>query len=160
MRASRTWLAALAIAAVTFCCRDAAGQPTVVEFKILSPGHALTLNSGTKVRYYKLTEFLKLAEFDKELVKLRADVQDLGNLNNKLKIQLRVLETKLIPTLEHDKELLYKRSDRLEERWHKAEKELVKASGGPIWPYVVGAVGIAVGAVCVGLYVECKLNCH
>lgn len=163
----QTWvhvlLCLLVIAVTTLCCRDSLAQSAAimrVEFKLLPPGHILTLNDGIKVRYYKLSEFLQLVAFDKELVKLRADIQDMGDINNKLKIQMQVLETRLIPSLEHDKEILRKRGLRLENNWHKAEKELIDVSGGPIWPYIVGAAGVVVGAVAIGMYVECRLSCN
>jgi hypothetical protein len=130
-----------------------------IEFKLLPPGNGFTMNDGIKVRYYKLADYMKLAEFDKELVKLRADIQDMGDINQKLKVQLETLETKLIPTLENDKEVLRKRGLRLEGKWQECEKARVEAEGGPIWPYIVGAAGVIVGAVAVGMYVECKLSC-
>jgi hypothetical protein len=161
MRANRTWIVvAFAIAVVTLCCRDVLGRGVMrVEFKLLPPGHTLTMNDGTKVRYYKLNEFIELAAFDKELVKLRTDIQDLGDINNKLKIQMGGLE-RIIGTLESDKEILRERGLRLEGNWHEAEKELIEASGGPIWSYVVGAAGGVVGAVFLGMWVACKLSCN
>jgi len=145
------------VASMTLCSREAEAK-VQVEFKLLPTGHALTLNDGIKVRYYKLHEFLELATFDKELVKLRTDFQDLGDLNNKLKIQLDVLEFKLIPTLESDKEILRKRGVRLDEKWEKCEEARVKAEGGPIWPYVVGIAGVVVGAVGTGMYLAEKMS--
>jgi len=131
-----------------------------VEFKLLPPGGGFTTVSSTKVRYYEFEDYLKLAEFDKELVKLRADVQDIGDISQKLKIQLDVLNTRLIPTLENDKEILLKRGIRLEKKWQESEKARVEAEGGPIWPYIVGAAGVVVGAVAVGMYMECRLSCY
>jgi len=138
-------------------CSDVVAAPRTIEFKLLSPGHALTLNDGIKVRYYMLSEYLELNRFDQELVKLRADFQDLGDLNGKLKVQLDVLEFKLIPTLESDKEILRKRGVRLDEKWTKCEEDLVEAKSGPIWPYVVGIAGVVVGAVGLGMYIGEKL---
>jgi len=161
------WVPAVLIIAVVACiilCSDSAkgADPSLMrlEFKLLPPGQGLTLNDGIKVRYYRLPDYLKLAEFDKELVKLRADIQDMGDINQKLKIQMETLETKLIPTLENDKDILRKRGIRLEDKWQQCEESLVKAEGGPIWPYIVGAAGVIVGAVAVGMYVECKLSCN
>lgn len=165
LRIAGPWVPIIGIIAVfmliAFCGKEARAQDAIlrIEFKLLPPGNGFTMNDGIKVRYYKLADYMKLAEFDKELVKLRADIQDMGDINQKLTIQLEVLETKLIPTLESDKEILQKRGLRLEEKWQKCEDELVKAEGGPIWPYIVGAAGVIVGAVAVGMYVECKLSC-
>lgn len=133
-------------------CSPAVAAPRIVEFKLLSPGHALTLNDGIKVRYYRLSEYLELNRFDQELVKLRADLQDFGDLNNKLKTQVDVLEHKLIPTLENDKEILRKRGLRLNEKWEKCEEARVDAEGGSILSYVVGAVGAALGIVGVTMW--------
>ena len=101
-----------------------------------------------------------IGHFLHKIIKLRADIQDIGDINNKLKIQIDLLETKLIPTLESDKELLRKRGIRLEEKWQECEKARVIAEGGPIWPYIVAAAGVVVGAVAVGMYVECKTSCN
>jgi hypothetical protein len=129
----------------------------VVDFELLPVGHHLVLNDGLRVRYYKLSEFIELAKFDAELVKLRKDIQDLGDINNKFKIQMKELE-RIITIVEDDKVVLRGRADRLEEKWVAAEKLAVENAAGPVWPYVVGAVGVAVGIAGFSMYVAERIS--
>ena len=125
--------------------------PTPVVFELLPPGSGGVIN-GARVRYYLLPEFLKLAEFDAELVKLRKDVQDLTTIEAWLRKDL-IEKDAVITSLEADKMVLSDQAIRLETNWQKCEKDLANSSMTPIWPYVVGAVGSALGLVGVGLWV-------
>jgi len=143
----------LLIIIVVICiCSNSVNAKTTIEFKLMSPGHELVLKDGTRVQYYLLEEYLQLAEFDAELLKLRADSQDLEGLSIKLKLQLEEKD-KIILGLEDDKSILTKRGLRLQEGWDKCEEEVIELSGGTIWPYVVGVAGVVVGAVGVGMWV-------
>ena len=162
---SRLWIAEMAklsfalafVVSMTLCSRSTSAQSFKVELKIIPPGHTLTLNSGVKTRYYLLNEWLQLAEADAELFKLRADIQDLGDINNSLKIQMNSLE-RIIRTLESDKEILRERGLRLEKNWMGSEKARVRAEGGPIWPYFVAIGGVVVGVLGVGMWAGEKLS--
>lgn len=145
------------VASMTLCSHSAGAQAFKVELKIIPPGHTLTMNSGVKVRYYLLNEWLQLAEADAELFKLRTDIQDLGDINNKLKIQMDGLE-RIIRTLESDKIILRDRGLRLEKNWYRCESDLIKASGGPVWPYFVAIGGVIVGILGVGMWAGSALS--
>lgn len=133
------------------CVSDAHAQ-TVVRFQLLPPGHDGQVQGVGKARYYLLEEYLQLAQFDAELVKLRADTVDLRAINDELK---KALDAKgvIITTLQADKKILADRCLRLEDSWKKCEDELVKCQTPVIWPYIVGAVGAAVGLVGIGIWV-------
>lgn len=136
-------LAAIVAAALLLVASEALGQ-TTVEFKLLPPGHDGQVKDVGQARYYLLDEYLELAVFDKELVKLRADLQDLGDINAKLELQLKEKD-KEIASLDRDKNILARRGMRLEKKLYKCEEEVIELAGGPIWPYIVAIVGGAVG---------------
>lgn len=121
-------------------------NPVTLEFKLLPPGHDGQVQGVGRARYYLLEEYLQLNQFDQELVKLRLDVQDQVAIIDKLELQLKDKD-KVISTLESDKEKLNDRVLRLDGALDQCEKDKIDLAGGPIWPYVVGAVGAVVGIV-------------
>ena len=127
-------------------------QATVIEFNLMPPGHFGKVQDVGPARYYLLEEYIELAKFDAELVKLRQDIQGYRRIERQLTEQIAAKE-KIIESLEADKLLLTNRGLRLEESWKKCEEDLLDASSPPIWPYVVGAVGTIVGAVGLGVYI-------
>jgi hypothetical protein len=135
---------ALVFAFILLYCADARAQVTV-EFKLLPPGE-LGVVSGEKHRVYTFDEWLVLAEFDAELVKLRADAADYKAVVEKLEAIAKKKDEQIV-TLDKDKDILSKRSLRLDEELDKCEEEKIELAGGPIWPYIVGAVGSVVGIV-------------
>lgn len=145
----------IAFVAVTGCfmrsCVSEAHAQTTVTFKLLPPGHDGQVQGVGRARYFLLDEYLKLAEFDAELVKLRLDVLSYQGIERALNDQLAAKE-KVIEALESDKKILTERGLRLEENWKKCESDLLEASSPTIWPYIVGAVGAAAGLVGVGIW--------
>ena len=121
-------------------------NPTTIEFKLIPPGHDGQVQGVGRARYYLLDEYLKLAEFDAELVKLRFDVKDLQDIVDKQEKQLEDKD-KAIATLESDKEILAKRALRLDGELDQCEKDKIELAGGPIWPYVVAIGGAVLGIV-------------
>lgn len=122
----------------------------IVQFKVLPAGHDGQVQSVGRARYYLLNEYLKLAEFDSELVKLRLDVQALTDIETGLKKELAAKD-EVIRTLTDDKNILLDRTQRLSSSWQKCEKAL--ADSTTVWPYIVGAVGASMGLVGVGIWV-------
>jgi len=135
---------ALSFTFILLYCAEAQAQ-VVVEFKLLPPGE-LGVVSGEKHRIYTFDEWLVLAEFDAELVKLRADVKDHEAIVKKLEAVVTE-KGKQISSLEKDKDILSKRSLRLDGELEECEKKVIDLAGGPIWPYIVGAAGAVVGIV-------------
>lgn len=129
----------------------AAQAQTVVVFQIMPPGHDGQVQGVGRARYYLLDEYLKLAEFDAELVKLRLDLQELQGIEKALKDQLAA-KGKIIEGLEHDKTIMASRGLRLEGNLKTCEESLVKCQSPDIWPYIVGAVGVAFGMVGMGIW--------
>jgi hypothetical protein len=125
-------------------CPDAKAQVRV-EFKLLPPGE-LALVDGNKMRVYGLDEWLALAKFDAELMKLRADIVDYTGIVERLEKQL-VEKDKQIASLERDKGVMVNRSERLDKELDKCEGEVIELAGGPIWPYIVGGTGAVVGII-------------
>lgn len=140
---------ALLIAAILSCPCTASAK-TTVEFKLMPPGEQGLIGTD-RAQCYRLELYLELAAFDAELMKLRADVLDLKDLNTKLELKLKEKD-KVIAALESDKDILTKRGIRLQDKWDKCEDEVIELSGGPIWPYVVGIAGVVVGAVGLGMW--------
>lgn len=138
------------IAMAITTARPAIAQ-TVVSFQLMPPGHDGQVQGVGRARYYLLDEYLQLAGFDSELVKLRADVQDLDTIAAGLKKALSAKDS-IIQSLEADKKILADRSLRLEGNLKTCEDSLVDCSDCSIWPYVVGAVGTVLGAVGAGVY--------
>ena len=142
-------VAAIVFAGTVLFCADVHAQ-TQVEFKLLPPGN-LGVVEGVKLRVYTLDEWLTLAAFDGELVKLRADVTDYKSITDKLKAVI-VEKDKQFSTLEEDKGILLRRGLRLDGELEECEKKVIDLAGGPIWPYIVGAVGAVVGIVGVTMW--------
>ena len=140
-----TLVALLAVVTLVTWC-DLAKAQTIVEFKILPPGHDLQLKNGPRVRYYDLQEYLQLAQFDSELWVARSQVETYREIERVLQVKLAAQDG-IIRALEADKRILGDRSLRLEESWQRCEKDLVAASSGSIWPYVVAAGGAVLGIV-------------
>lgn len=140
---------ALSFAFILLYCAEAQAQ-VIVEFKLLPPGE-LGIVNGEKHRVYTFDEWLVLAEFDAELVMLRADVKDHEAIVKKLE-KVTAEKDKQIISLEKDKDILSKRSLRLDGDLEECEKKVVDLAGGPIWPYIVGVVGAVVGIVGVTMW--------
>lgn len=132
----------LVIASMFTSC-DANAQ-TTIEFKLMPPGSTGQVAKVGRVQYYLLDDYLKLAAFDAELVRLRLDVKDQALIIEKLELQVKDKDA-IIATLEKDKDILSKRALRLDGELDECEKKVIDLAGGPIWPYVVGAVGAALG---------------
>jgi len=143
-------LLALVFFAVSFSDPRPLQAQVVVTFKALPPGHDGQVQGVGRARYYLLNEYLKLAEFDSELFRLRADTKSLIDIETGLKKELEAKDV-IIRTLESDKKILEDRSQRLNENWQKCEKALAACS--PIWPYVVGILGASIGLVGFGIWV-------
>jgi hypothetical protein len=153
MLSNRTWALAFFVLMMTDP-RPAQAQ-TVVAFQLMPPGHDGQVQGVGRARYYLLDEYLQLAQFDAELVKLRADVQDLTEVAAGLKRALDAKDT-IIVALQADKKILADRCLRLEGSLNTCEKKLVECEGGTIWPYIVGAAGVVAGAVGLGFYLGTK----
>ena len=130
----------------TLLLLTALAAPVSHTFEVLPPGSETVLDTGEKVRYYGLAEFLELVAADAELKKLRLDVGDLQLVLEKRELTI-LHKDHVIKLLEEDKGILRTRGLRLEGKWHKCEEDLVAAVGGPVWPYAVAIAGALVGVV-------------
>jgi len=117
---------------------------TIVTFKLMPPGHDGQVEGVGRARYYLLEEYLQLAQFDSELVKLRMDVETLRGVNKALTDQL-VAQGAVIKSLLGDVELWRGKSNRIEDRWKQCEADLVSTSSPPLWSYIVAIIGGVVG---------------
>ena len=135
----------------------AAAKPIDVKFQILPPGELGQMPQVGQVRYYLLPDFLKLAQFDAELVQLRRDTAALQKIVEGLKKELTDKDI-IISTLQSDKELLTNRDNRLSKDLNDCHDALQKCQSPSIWPWVVGGLGgaalLVVGGVLVGVYVH------
>jgi hypothetical protein len=119
-------------------------DPVEIEIFFMAPGEVVKLKSGKLGRGYNLKEWMNLVRIDNALQSSQSQLY----LIDDIKLQwTNVLGQKddIIVTLEADKSILADRSLRLEGKWETCEEDLIGASSGPIWPYVVGIVGGAVG---------------
>ena len=72
--------------------------------------------------------------------------------------QLLEEKDKIILTLEKDRDTYKARSERLQGKWDKCEGDLVDASSGPVWPYILAAVGAGLGILGAGLFIGGELS--
>ena len=114
--------------------------PVEVKFQVLPPGASGQISSIGQVRYYLLNDFLKLAEFDAELYKLRLDTADLKEKAQGLKKELLGKDV-IIALMQSDKDILSARALRLEQGRNECLDKLQKCSSPSIWPYVVAIAG-------------------
>lgn len=119
--------------------------PVEVEFRLLPPGHMADLPGAGKARYYLLSEYLMLANFDRELYYLRQNYKDLATVNDALRIQKFLCEDK-VKTLEGDKKVIEDRCS-----------ELVGCHS-PWWHWAVAIGSGTVGIVGVVLAVSAALH--
>lgn len=130
-----------------------ASSQTEVHFKILPPGELVEV-SGQKMRGYLLDEWLKLAEGDAELVKLRADVNDLNDLSELLQKTIADKDI-VITSLEKDKSIFATRIDRCDTNLETCEDDLMGAVC-PWWPYILAAGGSVLGVVGGALWISSR----
>ena len=133
-----------------YCIPEAHSQ-TTVTFKLLPPGHDGQVQGVGRARYYLLDEYLQLAKLDAEFVKMQVDFGDLSTMIEGLRKEMTAKDT-IITTLQADKKILADRGIRLEGNLKKCEDDLVSCSSSCMWPYIVGAVGVAFGLVGMGIW--------
>lgn len=126
-------------------------EPARIELHYMPAGTPLVLQTGEQVRYFVFDEYKLLLKMDNDLWEANSSLELYKDLD------VRYTETfaqkdLIIQSLESDKDVLTGQLKRAEENWHDAEKRLVEASGGPVWPYILAAGGVVVGAVGVTLY--------
>jgi hypothetical protein len=109
------------------------------------------------VRYFRLPEYKQLVQMDFDLQDTSERLRIYKDLDLKYKNVLEQKDT-IIQGLRSDIEVKDARIERVEGLWHAAEKKAIENAGGPIWPYVVGAVGAAVGLVGAGLFLGTQLD--
>lgn len=123
----------------------------------MPPGTMLELPSKEKVRYFTFDEYKLLLKLDGDLWDT---TQRLGIYKDLDAKYMAIVGQKdvIIKTLQDDRVVVDEQLKRTTTLWHDAEKRYVDAAGGPIWPYVVGAVGAAVGIIGTTLYVSTLLR--
>lgn len=134
--------------------------PTEVEIHFMPPGTPLELKLEgvkTRVQYFTFDEYKLLLKMDQDLWDAMERLRIYKDIDKKYE---KIIEQKdtIIGTLQSDIEVKNARIARVEELWHKAEKEAIDNAGGPIWPYVVGAAGAVVGIVGATLYLSERLR--
>ena len=135
---------------VVSLCASAKAQ-TIVEFKVLPPGHQVVLKDVGRVQYYLLEEYLKLAEGDANIVKLTADVAGYQKIIESYEQELKKKDD-IALTLTSDKDILAKRGIRLEGQWLTCESKLINCANESIVPWVIAGVGTAAGLIGLGIY--------
>lgn len=125
--------------------------PVEVELHYIAPGTALKLQTGEEVRYYNFLEYKLLLKLDGDLWELSRRLEVYKDLDLKYTGILGQKDV-IIRTLQGDNQVLAGQLKRAEDNWHSAEKKLIDASGGPVWPYYLAAGGVVVGIVGATLY--------
>lgn len=125
--------------------------PVEVELHYMPPGTALTLQTGEQVRYFKFDEYKLLLKLDGDLWELSRRLEIYKDLDLKYTSILGQKDV-IIKTLQDDNLVLAGQLKRSDENWHSAEKKLIDASGGPVWPYILAAGGTVLGIVGATLY--------
>ena len=129
----------------------AVGAPTEVEIFIMPPGRPV-VTEGVRYQGFTFDEYKLLLQMDNELYYKRKEIKLLGDLKLSLEQKLEQ-EAKISKTLRQDVETYKGRSDRIEKLWEKCEVDLVEASSGSIFPWVVAAVGAGIGLIGIGMAV-------
>lgn len=125
--------------------------PASVEVHYMPLGTQLKLQSGEQVRYFTFDEYKLLLKLDGDLWDMTQRLVIYKDLDLKYGSIVSQKDI-IIKTLQDDKLVLTEQLKRSDENWRAAEKRYIDAAGGPIWPYVVGAVGAVVGIVGSTLY--------
>lgn len=120
--------------------------PVEVEVRYMPPGTPLTLQGGEQVRYFKFDEYKLLLQLDGALWSANKSLAIYKDIDTKYQGVLAQKDA-IIETYRKDRTVLDEQLKRSDESWHSAEKKLVAASSGPIWPYIVAAGGAVVGIV-------------
>ena len=117
----------------------------VVDFKILPTGTEYVIKS-TKIRYYNLDEWLKLADADSELQMLRSKVSLFKDLNDNLLAQISSFETEN-KALNMNLSVISDRAIRFDEMRKQCEKDLLSESSSGIIPWILAGIGTVFGIV-------------
>jgi hypothetical protein len=131
-------------------------QPAQLELHYMPTGTDLQLELGGKkerVRYFTFEEYKLLLKLDGDLFDAHRTIDIYKDIDLKYAGIVKQKD-EIIATLQADKVTLTERSKRLEEKWHKAEEDLVDAAGGPWWTYVIGiggGVALIVGGVLIAV---------
>lgn len=128
-------------------------SPAQVEVHYMPLGTELALPSKERVRYFTFDEYKLLLKLDGDLW----DTTKRLDIYKDLDLKYRgIVDQKdvIIKTLQDDRLVLTEQLKRSDENWQAAEKRYIDAAGGPVWPYVVGAVGAVVGIVGATLYLS------
>jgi len=127
--------------------------PVQVEIHYMPPGTQLKLQTGEQVRYFTFDEYKLLLKLDGDLWDTTQRLSIYKDLDLKYGNIVGQKDV-IIKTLQDDNQVLNERLKRSDENWQAAEKRYIEAAGGPVWPYVLGAVGAVVGIVGATLYVS------
>jgi hypothetical protein len=135
-----------------------AGAPVKVEIHYMPPGEKIYLPSAKGWgKGFSLEEYKVLLQMDNDLYHARQQLKLMGDLKLKWHHLLEEKD-KIITTVESDRDTYKERSERLKEKWGQCEEDLVDAAGGEWWPYVLAAVGAAVGLLGTGLFLGGQLS--
>jgi hypothetical protein len=130
-------------------------DPVTIELHYMPEGKKVYLPApdNTWGKGFNFEEYKLLLKLDGDLWDANRTIEIYKDLD--LKYQAVVGQKDVIvQTLQGDIRILDERLKRSDENWHAAEKKLVEASGGPIWPYVLAAGGAVVGIVGATLYLS------
>jgi hypothetical protein len=120
--------------------------PVEVEVHYMPLGTPLTLQGGEQVRYFRFDEYKLLLQLDGDLWSINRSLVLYKDIDSKYQGILAQKDS-IIEAYGNDRRVLDERLKRSDENWRNAEKKLVAASGGPVWPYIVAAGGAVVGIV-------------
>lgn len=120
-----------------------------VQLEYITPGTALTLESGEEVRYYKLNEYKLLLKLDNSYSISLQQIDLLGKSLDTWKTIAGSMN-EVIQSKDREIEIYEGRSDRLYEKWGKCEDELSEARSSFDWSsfglgVVVGGTVVAIG---------------
>ena len=109
------------------------------------------------VRYFRLPEYKLLMQMDFDLQDANKSLLIYKDIDQKYAGVIKQKDV-IIQGLRSDIVVKDTRIERVEGLWHAAEEKAIENAGGPIWPYVVAAVGAAVGLVGAGLFLGTQLD--
>lgn len=119
--------------------------PVMIEIHYMPPGRLMFLpESGLEFMCFNIDEYKFLLMMDNELHTVSRQFELLSNAEIDYQ-NILVKKEEVIGTLESDKALLAKRCLRLEGQWQTCEEELIEASSGSVWPYILAATGAVIG---------------
>ena len=133
--------------------------PVEADVHTMAPGVKVWLPPPANAwgKGFNFEEYKTLLQMDADLHRARQELKLVESL--KLNYTLILTEKdRLIGLYKDDISIQTIRSDRVEGNWKKCEEDLVEASGGDWWPWVIAGAGAAIGIVGVSLFLGSQIK--